>query len=103
MSSIVSGESAFKDRHPGGPFLLRFRKPLPGIDPAQLEEFGYSDKLQKNLTASGEVAWHAGGRSQKPYTSTYTAGHFIQGGFTPSGKYRQGKSVPAKTDKRAGK
>lgn len=41
--------------------------------------------------------------SKLPPTSTFTPGHMIPSGYTPSGKYKNARYAPSKTDKRAGK
>jgi hypothetical protein len=84
------------------PFVLRFRSPItltsdnPFADPGTIfdrERFIWLD-------SSGLPLWAA--RSQKPLTQQWTAAHTIKGGYTKSG-YKPSKTVPGKTDYRAGK
>lgn len=41
-------------------------------------------------------------RTCLPPTSAFTPGHTIPSGYTPSGKFKNSRFVPSKTDKRAG-
>jgi hypothetical protein len=77
---------------------------VPIVDGNHLDyqEIYYSDPLQLNITADGEIVWEAA-RSKTPPTSCFTAGHTINAGYTPSGKFKPPKFVPGKTDRRAGK
>jgi hypothetical protein len=86
------------------PLVTFFFQPYPSHAPApdQDEELGsYSDEQHLNVSLDGTPLHLA--RSKSPYTSAYTPGHTIPGGYTPSGKYKSPKVVPGKMDKRAGK
>lgn len=64
------------------------------------EDFSFDDGLNINVTPRGEIACSV---AKKPFTTVWTPGHMTPGGYTPSGKYRQARSVPGKSDKRSGK
>lgn len=65
-----------------------------------MDDYEFDEKQQVNFDAEGGLACN---RASKPYTSALTPSHSIKPGWTPSGKWRPSRSVPAKMDKRAGK
>jgi hypothetical protein len=88
--------------HEKKPLMSFFLQPFPSSIYTEDEEAVFNPILNMNVTLHGIPLFMAG-RSAKPPTSCHTAGHTIKSGYTPSGKWRPSKSVPGKTDKRAGK
>ncbi|MEK9826405.1 MAG: hypothetical protein VW395_09065 [Methylotenera sp.] len=85
-------------------FILRFKRPIPleGTDPFGEPDVRY-DASRCLWTYGDGTPVYLGGRASKPYTSTMTASRLVKGGYTPSGKYKPAKVMPARMDKRAGK
>jgi len=63
--------------------------------------FAFSKKLKMWLDRKGCPIFQS--RSSRPFTPAHTATRWVKPGYTPSGKYKSGKWLPAKMDKRAGK
>jgi len=84
------------------PLMAFFLQPFPSSIYKKDDDMVFNPVLKINETNQG-VPLFTMARSAKPPTSCLTPGHTIKGGYTPSGKYRPSKSVPGKTDKRAGK
>jgi len=88
------------------PLILKHLQESPFKDEFLEDEILFSNSyydanLKLNISASG-LPLHAA-LFKKPPTSAFTPGKYIPGGYTRSGKWKAGRSVPAKTDKRAGK
>lgn len=74
------------------------------------QNYMLDDELFENATFSVDqkINIHVSGiplyctRTKSPPTSAISPGHMIQGGYTPSGKYKTARYVPPKLDKRAG-
>ena len=85
------------------PFLFHFRKTLPAPPQTKTDELTiyYSLDRRVNVLASGEIAWSS--LFRKFPTSVYTNGRMTKAGYTRSGKWKLGKYIKGKMDKRSGK
>ena len=88
------------------PALLQFLTPCVFIedfidDENMRRDAIYSSDRSLNLMPDGRPLYCA--LSKTPPTSVQTPGKFVPSGYTRSGKYKAGRVVNQKTDKRAGK